>query len=764
MPWWERGHWRLAAAVSAIGAAVVAVVVTLVVRGLGTASALVAVLSVVSTLGTLASWGRTRSRPAERMVSRRVELATILRDLAGAHGLSWEQIQEALSERGADALLDGTILPGWEDITAFLAIVAHGNQGIREGLERLVMPVWEAARRQDANAAGNGAATTVVVQVTADAGMQLALSQQTAEAGRAASRLQESVDALQAWRDGLSFTLGKYVSAITALTDERDELAAQLTAQEARARQRESGYAARSALMAEELRDIRARLTVANALQEQLRQRLAETERSLMTAEKLRDDAVAQATRFRQDLARLEHSPMPQPITLPVSRSGDPYRLLGDASQQLGDEIIERAGVILKEQKTALLLHQDTLSRLGRVDKRPQPLRLGHPAVLITCLVAVTALASFFVINSLDHSGTHTQVGAAHSPTASPTSRPRVARSSANNPAPGHSPSASSSTAKTRPTPLPTTRSVYDLTDPGGRGVLSVAFSPDGTTVAAGDRNGNTYLFSLATHKIVAVLADPKDNLVIDDLVLSVAFSPDGTTLAAGAGNGNTYLFSLATHKITATLTDPGGGSAGSVAFSSDGTILAVADWNGNTYLFSLATHKVTATLTVPGDDLLSVAFSPDGTTLAADGYNGNTYLFSLATHKITATLTHSGSKNTDAVAFSPDGTTFAVGDYHGYTYLFSLATHKIIATLTDPGSQGVYAIAYSPHSATIAAGDWNGHTYLFSLATHKIIATLTDPGSQGVHAIAYSPDGTTLSVADDNGSSYLWRATDHTS
>ena len=176
---------------------------------------------------------------------------------------------------------------------------------------------------------------------------------------------------------------------------------------------------------------------------------------------------------------------------------------------------------------------------------------------------------------------------------------------------------------------------IATLTDPGPAAVYSVAFSPDGTMLAVGNNfainsnstGGNTYLWNVSSGKLAATLTDPGSQGVD-----SVAFSPDGTLVAAGDSDGTTYLWNVSSGKPVGTLTDPGSdASVNSVAFSPDGTLLAAGDDDNSAYLWSLATRKRTATFTDPdGSHVQSVRFSPDGKILAVGATYGSTYLWNV--------------------------------------------------------------------------------------------------------------------------------------
>jgi WD40 repeat protein len=96
----------------------------------------------------------------------------------------------------------------------------------------------------------------------------------------------------------------------------------------------------------------------------------------------------------------------------------------------------------------------------------------------------------------------------------------------------------------------------------------SVAFSPDGKSMAAGSRDKSLHVLDVATGKEVKALVGH------DEWVTSTAFSPQGGLLASGSSDKTIHLWDASTGKKLKSLTGHLSG-VDFLVFSPDGSVLA---------------------------------------------------------------------------------------------------------------------------------------------------------------------------------------------
>ena len=281
--------------------------------------------------------------------------------------------------------------------------------------------------------------------------------------------------------------------------------------------------------------------------------------------------------------------------------------------------------------------------------------------------------------------------------------------------------------------------------------VTSLAFSPDGQTIAAGVPLSGTQTalgivlrWNVSTSALLGTIPEP---YAAD----SLAFTPDGQSLVTGTVTGAVDLWNVARRVKTAVLQAPTSTTLSGespVAVSPNGQLIAFATQTGeNAYaakLWSVAAGKVITTVPSGTFGLTSIAFSPNGTQLAASDFGGAVRLWDITGASPLILGTFSGHRfPVEHIAFSPDGDTVASASDDGTIALWS-TRGTLLGGLANPS----IAVAFSPDGRTLALSthDASGNVIaLYAMPARTLIKELPVPG---LAALAFSPDGQTLVVA----------------
>ncbi len=290
--------------------------------------------------------------------------------------------------------------------------------------------------------------------------------------------------------------------------------------------------------------------------------------------------------------------------------------------------------------------------------------------------------------------------------------------------------------------------------------VNSVTFSPlnNGHTLASASDDHTIILWDVSTNPPIS------RTLTLTAAVKSVAFSPDGQTLASASSDDSTItLWDVDTGQPIGSPLTGHILVVNSVAFSPlNGQILASASDDGTIILWNVDTApSLDQTLFGHTDPVNSVAFSPDGQTLASGGVDGQIILWDVATGQPIGSPLTEHTAAVKSVSFSPDGQTLASAGEDGTMILWEVDTgqplDQPLAGQTDP----VNSLAFSPDGQTLASGGIDGQITLWDVATGQPIGSPPTGSIAPVNSVAFSlPNGQTLASGNADGTVILWDIT----
>ncbi len=324
-----------------------------------------------------------------------------------------------------------------------------------------------------------------------------------------------------------------------------------------------------------------------------------------------------------------------------------------------------------------------------------------------------------------------------------------------------------------QPTPSPDKNAELQLVMviDANKGWSNIAFSPDGKTIASGNKNSfsnNTDIWDVGTGKKIRALGGHPA------AIFSVTFSPDGKILVSTGAlrkevvklwdvNTGSLIHTLDTEDVA-----PVASVVTSVAFSPDSKTLALPGYDESILLWNVTTGKQIRSLggnpNNPVDTQTPIAFSPDGKILASDSSDNAIKLMDVKTGLLLYTL-KGHLKYIDEIVFSPDGQTIASASADNTIKLWNVKRGILIRTLTghsysivsESVMSGVISVAFSPDGKILASGAYDNTIKLWDMATGAEIRTIKGHRG-GVNSVVFSPDGKLLASGSYDGTIKIWR------
>jgi WD40 repeat protein/energy-coupling factor transporter ATP-binding protein EcfA2 len=283
--------------------------------------------------------------------------------------------------------------------------------------------------------------------------------------------------------------------------------------------------------------------------------------------------------------------------------------------------------------------------------------------------------------------------------------------------------------------------------------VRSVAWSPDGKTLASGSDDNSVILWDVITgHPLKPPLTGHTDS------VYSVAWSPDGKILASGSDDNSIILWDVTTGQPLGPALVGHTGTVRRVVWGSDGKVLASGSDDNSIILWDVITgHPLKPPLIGHTDSVYSVAWSPDGKVLASSSKDHTIRLWTVATGQPLGPPLTGHARSVYNVTWSPDGKTLASGSGDNRIRLWDAATRQPLGPPLTGHARPVYVVAWSPDGKVLASGSEDNSIILWDVMTGQPLGSPLTGHTGTVYGVAWSPDGKTLASGSDDNSIVLW-------